>query len=428
MWCITMETFRRMPSMRESRESQETPDLYKEAKEMGIDPRDLLPRPPPEERFSKDGINNVEINQYRLLVHCPGCPPFLCLIDPSTTIGNLQKEVGRLHSELFVGRGDIPPIDIRWLEDSQYHALPLNSPVRSVLADRENIYVSTGLDVHRHGVNQFPSHDGSIKGSIAQLRNTCLETASHICATVHQEKRREEVLEAGGLSVLISLALLTGNLIPGDVAIRDIHQGVRQLLEGEDAGERILESGCEAQVTALLQSPDPELAAMAAFLISRLALHHKSHVILLSWGAPARLAKALELAGTPAVRFDAVTTLRLLAKHPSNHPALLMPVVLKSLVNAAVDGFNIACQAKALGALGSMGECGTEQTRMALKAAGAYDAVLRASASNEPNIRRATTLAMAGLRGGAPMSLPPLDEDLEDRRSLATPKDRKSVV
>eukprot|EP00961_Rhodomonas_salina_P036498 490370-Rhodomonas_salina.1 len=60
---------------------------------MGIDPRDLLPRPPPEERFSKDGINNVEINQYRLLVHCPGCPPFLCLIDPSTTIGNLQKEV-----------------------------------------------------------------------------------------------------------------------------------------------------------------------------------------------------------------------------------------------------------------------------------------------------------------------------------------------
>eukprot|EP00961_Rhodomonas_salina_P265778 3592539-Rhodomonas_salina.1 len=69
-----------------------------------------------------------------------------------------------------------------------------------------------------------------------------------------------------------------------------------------------------------------------------------------------------------------------------------------------------------------MGECGTEQTRMALKAAGAYDAVLRASASNEPNIRRATTLAMAGLRGGAPMSLPPLDEDLEDRRSLATPK------
>lgn len=103
------------------------------------------------------------------------------------SVGCGVTQVGRLHSELFVGRGDIPPIDIRWLEDSQYHALPLNSPVRSVLADRENIYVSTGLDVHRHGVNQFPSHDGSIKGSIAQLRNTCLETASHICATVHQE-------------------------------------------------------------------------------------------------------------------------------------------------------------------------------------------------------------------------------------------------
>eukprot|EP00961_Rhodomonas_salina_P036499 490370-Rhodomonas_salina.2 len=60
-----------------------------------------------------------------------------------------------------------------------------------------------------------------------QLSAHCQTHVSQTAGTdvwVLDQKRREEVLEAGGLSVLISLALLTGNLIPGDVAIRDIHQ------------------------------------------------------------------------------------------------------------------------------------------------------------------------------------------------------------
>ncbi len=44
-----------------------------------------------------------------------------------------------------------------------------------------------------------------------------------------------------------------------------------------------------------------------------------------------------------------------------------------------------------------MGEHGSEHTRQLLKEGGAYDAVLRASASGEANIRRASSFAMAGI-------------------------------
>ena len=79
------------------------------------------------------------------------------------------------------------------------------------------------------------------------------------------------MFEAGGLQVLLCISLHSGHLMPGDVAIQDIHAGLRSLLMHQDAARQIMVSACEGQVIALLQCPDPDLAGTAAFMCSRLA-------------------------------------------------------------------------------------------------------------------------------------------------------------
>lgn len=46
-------------------------------------------------RYTKDGIDEavVDSSQLRLLVHCPGCPPFIAVIPQIATIAELQTEV-----------------------------------------------------------------------------------------------------------------------------------------------------------------------------------------------------------------------------------------------------------------------------------------------------------------------------------------------
>jgi hypothetical protein len=92
-------------------------------------------------RFSKKGLGEeaYTANQnghLRLLVHYPGSPPFLCVIAGTKTVGELQKEVVRQHKEMFAGGGDVPTVKVRWLEDSQRHALAASSCCGAVLADR----------------------------------------------------------------------------------------------------------------------------------------------------------------------------------------------------------------------------------------------------------------------------------------------------
>jgi len=85
-----------------------------------------------------------------------------------------------------------------------------------------------------------------------------------------------------------------------------------------------------------------------------------SHVALLSWAAPARLAKAVQLSGNAAVRFDGMTTLRLLADNPDCHAALLSSPVIKVIVRAcaSTDKSDRELRLKALRAIAAMAETG----------------------------------------------------------------------
>jgi len=228
-------------------------------------------------RFSKAGLGEAAFKaeadddaQLRLLVHCPGCPPFLVVVAGIKTVGDLQAEIVRQHRELFAG-GDIPAIKIRWLEDSQHYALAASSTCSAVLADREKIFACSALDPLREGVWEHPGQTGSALELVSHWRNTCLDTAARLSALSQQDGREEEVFEAGGLQVLFSIAIHSGNLMPGDIAMQDIHAGLRSLLRHQDAAHRIMSTACEGQVLALLQCPDPDLAGLAAFMCARLA-------------------------------------------------------------------------------------------------------------------------------------------------------------
>ena len=225
-----------------------------------------------EGRFRKHGLAEASPSaggQLRLLVHCPGCPHFICVVAGTKTVGELQKDIVIQHRQLFGAAGDIPAVKIRWLEDSQHHALAADSLCNAVLTDREKIFACTGLN--REGIFDQPSHAGTAGELVSHWRNTCIDTAARLSALSQQDGREEEVFEAGGLQVLLSIAIHSGNLMPGDVAIQDIHAGLRSLLSHEDAAGRIMASACEGQVVALLQVPDPDLAGLAAFMCARLA-------------------------------------------------------------------------------------------------------------------------------------------------------------
>lgn len=137
-------------------------------------------------RFSKAGLGEAAFKaetdgQLRLLVHCPGCPPFLVVTAGTKTIGDLQREIVGQHRELFSG-GDIPAIKIRWLEDSQRHALAASSCCSAVLADREKIFACSVLDPLREGVFEQPGQTGSALELVSHWRNTCIDTAARLSA------------------------------------------------------------------------------------------------------------------------------------------------------------------------------------------------------------------------------------------------------
>eukprot|EP00282_Hemiselmis_andersenii_P029665 CAMPEP_0169466214 /NCGR_PEP_ID=MMETSP1042-20121227/21649_1 /TAXON_ID=464988 /ORGANISM="Hemiselmis andersenii, Strain CCMP1180" /LENGTH=154 /DNA_ID=CAMNT_0009579253 /DNA_START=104 /DNA_END=565 /DNA_ORIENTATION=+ len=115
------------------------------------------PRPPSNpakgsDLFSKEGIESTQRgSQLRLLVHCEGCPPFLTVIAPDASVATLKEQVQAQHEELFrtgASTGDVPPVRIRWLEDSRRHALPLQSPVGALLSDREKVYAASRMSEH----------------------------------------------------------------------------------------------------------------------------------------------------------------------------------------------------------------------------------------------------------------------------------------
>ena len=71
-----------------------------------------------EGRFVKAGLGEAAYQpggtgdgQLRLLVHCPGCPPFLCVVAGTSTIAQLQSEIALQHRGLFAG-GDIPAVKV----------------------------------------------------------------------------------------------------------------------------------------------------------------------------------------------------------------------------------------------------------------------------------------------------------------------------
>ena len=381
-----------------------------------------------EERFSKPGLGEAAYEpggsgngQLRLLVHCAGCPPFLCVVAGTHTIAQLQRDIEVQHRELFAG-GDIPTVKVRWLEDSQRHALAANSTCSAVLADREKVYACSGLDPTA-GVFEHPGRAGSVPELISRWRNTCIDTAARLSAISQQDGREEEVFDAGGLQVLLSISLHSGHLMPGDVAIQDVHAGLRSLLTHEDSARRIMASACEGQVIALLQCPDPDLAGTAAFMCSRLAVETDSHPALLSWAAPARLAKAVQLSGNAAVRFDAMTTLRLMADNPDCHAALLSTSVIKVLLRAADDGSDAPVRLKALRAITAMASTGSPQTQEGLKRWGAVETVRHASDASENDVRRAAAGALAALNPHAGDALPALEAGggLSEVRNTKTP-------
>lgn len=131
------------------------------------------------------------------------------------------------------------------------------------------------------------------------------------------------------------------------------------------------------------------------------------------------------------MRFDAATALRLLADNAESHAALLAEPVIQAIVQAAgVAGVprHAPTQAKALGALRAMAQCGTDATRAALARAGARDAAECALESEDPGVRRAGAGVRAELAGPRALGEDPCsefpefaEESVGGRRSLRTP-------
>ena len=153
----------------------------------------------------------------RLLVHIEGVPPFLCVVHADQSIAALKDEVSRLYEDIFRQQTkcfDVTPITIRWLEDSQHHALPLTSTVGLLLADREKIFACTRLDSTRSDV--LPSLYSKGEGSsaeqvVSRWRATCEDTALKLSAMAHQDESRQQVFEAGGLPCLLCMVCRSGS-------------------------------------------------------------------------------------------------------------------------------------------------------------------------------------------------------------------------
>lgn len=362
--------------------------------------------------FSKEGIgSHTTGGQLRLLVHCDGCPPFLTVVAPDATIGALKEQVQGHHEELFRSGsvGDVPSVRIRWLEDSHRHALPLQSQVGALLADREKIYAVSRLvsEPYREaGSDAFASSAMSMSRPVSEIvggwRSMCEQVAGELCAAARSDERREELLEEGGLQVLLCVALHAGTLVPGDLSLAAVHEGLREMLKGDTSGREIVEAGCEGQAVALLQAPDPDLQALGAFLCARMAADKRSHAAVLSWGGCLRLAKAMSLASNSALRFDAATALRLLAENQAAHGQLCDAAVLRALLGGLLDSTDPPSQAKCAGAVFAISRTGGDAARERVRGAG-LEAGLQhcVERGGDAKGRRVAAEALGALRGGA---------------------------
>lgn len=382
---------------------------------------------PGSDLFSKEGLDSTNrAGQLRLLVHCEGCPHFLTMIPPAATIATLQEQVSRQHRELFASSmGDIPSVKIRWLEDSHRHALPLQGTVGALLADREKIYAASRMDFYKAG-DEGVMVSRTVDETVSRWRDVCEQTAAELCAAARNEDRQAEVTEGGGLACLLCIALHIGTLVPGDITLQSVHSGLRHLLKDKDSGRSIVEAGCGGQVVALLQVPDPDLAALGAFLCARMAADRRSHATLISWGVVLQLAKALTLSSNPAFRFDVTTTLKLLASNPLSHSFMSDQTVLRALRECARDAKDVLCQAKVIGVVAEAARSGTQKLRDRIGAEGMELIIDKARHSEDESVRRAASQALAALRSqwrnvDSNTIIPAVDEDLMHRSSISTP-------
>ena len=149
-------------------------------------------------RFSKPGLGEDAYKantdgQLRLLVHYPGCPPFLVAINGSKTVGELKSQVVR---ELFA---IVPTVNVRWLEDSQRHVLALGSSCSAVLADREKIFACSALDC------TGPSGaclDNKVESSTNEVQRTTTATSSQ---RLHFDPRMKELSNKTIIKMMTSI-------------------------------------------------------------------------------------------------------------------------------------------------------------------------------------------------------------------------------
>jgi hypothetical protein len=138
-----------------------------------------------------------------------GVPPFLCVVSADSTIEYLKNEISKLYEDIFRQNQqyDVSPVSIRWLEDSQHHALPLKSKVGILLVDREKIYACTRLDPTRLDVlpSLYNGEGSTADQIVARWRASCEETAQKLSALAHQDESKQQVFESGGLPCLLCM-------------------------------------------------------------------------------------------------------------------------------------------------------------------------------------------------------------------------------
>ena len=155
-------------------------------------------------RFEKEGLEDAPAGHLRLLVHCEGVPPFLCVAKRDSTVAELVAQVSKQYKSTFCQHSylDIAPIKIRWLEDCQHHALPPDSPVGLLLTDRESVFAVTRVDI------QY-SESSSADQIILRWRTGIEDTALMLSALAHNDEARQQVHDAGGLQCLLCMVCIT---------------------------------------------------------------------------------------------------------------------------------------------------------------------------------------------------------------------------
>lgn len=143
--------------------------------------------------------------QLRLAVHADGQPPWMTVADETMTVRELIAKLEAEFEEIFErgSRADWrAPISIRYLQDSNKHALSPDVPVGSLLDDREKVYVVA---------NGPPNPKGATIGSV--LNNwgaAVVHTAESARVLAGTEEGAALLLSKEGLHALFSLCRTSG--------------------------------------------------------------------------------------------------------------------------------------------------------------------------------------------------------------------------